>query len=319
MDKTFKNYDEMLELLRSRGIDLSTGELRGRAKVLLQHNGYYNLINGYKEPFLIHDEVGKPAIPEAYIPGTTVEDIYQLYSFDRNLRYSILQSTLYIETNIKSLISYAVSEVHGHQNYLLLQNFDTAQRDGISKVTALIADIQKQLASRTSDPSISHYLNSYGYVPLWVLNNILTFGQISKSYSLMLPAERVIVAKVLRVHDFELSNMLTLLTQVRNFCAHSNRLYCFRTKRPLLDLELHKSLGIERNVRTHEYLYGKRDFFAVMIVLKVLLPFRSFRALVNRIDGYFGIFSKNAILTEKDVRKQMGFPDDWKVLLLRQY
>ena len=56
-----------------------------------------------------------------------------------------------------------------------------------------------------------------------------------------------------------------------------------------------------------------------MIVLKVLLPFRSFRALVNRIDGYFGIFSKNAILTEKDVRKQMGFPDDWKVLLLRQY
>lgn len=94
MDKTFKNYDEMLELLRSRGIDLSTSDLRGRAKVLLQHNGYYNLINGYKEPFLLRDELGKPVDPEAYAPGTTVEDIYQLYSFDRNLRYSILQKEL---------------------------------------------------------------------------------------------------------------------------------------------------------------------------------------------------------------------------------
>ncbi len=319
MDKTFKNYSEMLDLLRSRGIDLSTSDLRGHAKVLLQHNGYYNLINGYKEPFLIRDETGKPIVPETYISSTTVDDIYQLYSFDRNLRYSILQSTLDIETNIKSLISYTFSEAHGHQNYLLLQNFDTTQRDGIAKVTALIADIQKQLASRTSDPSISHYLNSYGYVPLWVLNNILTFGQISKFYSLMLPSERAAIAKILKVHDFELTNMLTLLTQVRNFCAHSNRLYCFRTKRPLIDLALHESLGIERNVRTHEYLYGKRDFFAVMIVLKVLLPSRSFRALVNRISGYLGVFSKNAVLSEKDVRRQMGFPDNWRVLLLRQY
>lgn len=317
MDKEFKTYDEMLDLLKSRNIDFSTNEIRGVSKMLLQRHGYYNLINGYKEPFLICDDFGHPVVPEMYRQGTTVEEIYHLYAFDRELRYTILHCILDIETNLKSLISYSFSEAHGYRNYLMLQNFDVSQRDGVNKITALIADIHKQLASRTSDPSVQHYLNDYGYVPLWVLNNILTFGQVSKFYSLMLPAERASIAKVLKVRDFELTNMLTVLTQVRNLCAHSNRLYCFRTRRPLVDLSLHESMGIERNPRTHEFVCGKRDFLAVMIALKALMPPRRYRALINRIDRRLDPFSKpESILQKSELLAKMGFPENWRDMLL---
>ena len=37
---------------------------------------------------------------------------------------------------------------------------------------------------------------TYGYLPLWVLNNILTLGTISKFYSLMKQNERQTISKI---------------------------------------------------------------------------------------------------------------------------
>lgn len=42
-NKPFTNYNEQLNLLESRGIDLSTSDLKGRAKRYLQHEGYHSL------------------------------------------------------------------------------------------------------------------------------------------------------------------------------------------------------------------------------------------------------------------------------------
>lgn len=50
-EKLFQTYDQQLEILKDRGVDISTSELRGRAKRNLQHVGYYKLINGYKMLF----------------------------------------------------------------------------------------------------------------------------------------------------------------------------------------------------------------------------------------------------------------------------
>lgn len=55
MDKVFKTYDEQIALLNSRGIEILTAAERSEAKKALQHYGYYNLINGYKMPFLVDD------------------------------------------------------------------------------------------------------------------------------------------------------------------------------------------------------------------------------------------------------------------------
>ena len=61
---------------------------------------------------------------------------------------------------------------------------------------------------------------TYGYLPLWVLNNILTLGTISKFYSLMKQNERQTVSKIFRLSDNELESILTYVSSVRNFRAH---------------------------------------------------------------------------------------------------
>ena len=51
-EKTFKTYDEMIELLRSRNMNIPNGAPKRKAKIILQREGYYNIVNGYKRPFL---------------------------------------------------------------------------------------------------------------------------------------------------------------------------------------------------------------------------------------------------------------------------
>ena len=304
-EKEFKTYKELLSLLGSRGVDLSTSALRGSAKRAIQHEGYYRLINGYKGPFLSSSN------PEdQYIVGTTVDQIYDLCKFDRRLRSLCLSSILYIESNIKNIIAYTFSSMHGHKNYLVMANFDTSQRDGIESVTKLFASIQKQISSRWSDPSIKHYLSEYGYIPLWVLNNILTLGDVSKFYSLMKQPERQAVAKVFKMQDHELKSFLTYLSSVRNICAHDNRLFCFRTKRPISDMSIHSKLCIPTT--KGEYDYGKRDLFALMIIFRLLLSKSRFKTLTKQIQKeLLSLDAKLTVLPKDEILLYMGFPNDW--------
>lgn len=221
-----------------------------------------------------------------------------------------------METNIKSLIAYYFPKEYGHDNYMLYNNFDTQKRDANQNITSVIAEFQKQIASRSNDPSISHYLKKYGYVPLWVLNNILTLGQISKFYSVLKQKDRQQISKIFRILDNQLESILFCLSSVRNFCAHGNRLYCFRTKRPLVDFKAHKLLSIPQT-DGKEYDYGKRDLFACMIALYYVLPNAEYMKLIKEIYRLFGIVrTKLNVISEEAILKEMGFPIDWRVQLL---
>lgn len=306
-DKPFKTHDELIALLISRNVDISTPGQKSFTKKVLQHEGYYNLINGYSKLFLTS------TVPDdVYRSGTTVEEIYSLYEFDRKLRHIIFKYILSVETNIKSLIAYYFPQQYGHDNYMLYNNFDTNKRDADQNITSVISEFQKQIASRAKDPSISHYLKKYGYIPLWVLNNILTLGQISKFYSILKQPDRQKISKVFLITDNQLESILFYLSSVRNFCAHGNRLYCFRTKRPLIDFNAHAFLKIPKT-NGHEYDYGKRDLFASMIALRYVLPKSDYLKLIKEIYRLFSIIRpKLTAINENDILKEMGFPIDWR-------
>lgn len=309
--KPFKTHDQLIELLEGRGIDFSSSESKSFAKKKLQRIGYYSLINGYSSLFWDSSK------EDIYLPGTTIEEIYNLYLFDRKLREIFLRNILPLETNIKSLIAYYFPQMHPETHYLTYDNFDTSRKDANKNITALIAEIQRQVAGRVSDPSISHYLNNYGYIPLWVLNNILTLGTISKFYSLMQQKERQEISKIFHLSDNELEIILTYISSIRNFCAHGNRLYCYRSKRPLCDTTLHQSMQIPKTDKG-EYAYGKRDLFSVMIGLKLTISKTEYRRLVKELDiALKNLYSHKHILTESKILNAMGFPLDWKEKVLK--
>ena len=240
-----------------------------------------------------------------------------MYNFDRRLRSIFLKNILIIETNIKNLVSYTFSENYGHSNYLIYSNFDTSRREANKNITFLIAEIQRQIASRYSDPSISHYLKSYGYIPLWVLNNVLTLGTVSKFYSLMKQPERQEISKIFHVSDSELESFLFYLSKVRNFCAHGNRLYCFTSKNPIPTVALHSELNMTQNLNG-QFVQGKNDLFAVMIIFKLLLPKNLFRILVKNVNHELDLLRQSlSVLSEQDVLNAMGFPSNWRLKILQ--
>lgn len=320
-DKTFKTYDEQIAILASRGVDISTPQLKSYAKKALQHKGYYNIINGYKTLFLTNDDTGgiNETAEDKFKPGTTINEIIHLADFDKRLRSIFFNHILTVETNVKNLIAYIFSKNHGHDNYLIYSNFDIRKRDSNKNITSVISEIQHQISSRVSDPCIAHYLKEYGYVPLWVLNNILTLGTVSKFYKIMIQQERQYVSRTFHIMDDQLESILMYITPIRNFCAHNNRLYCYRTKNPLIDTATHSALNIPRSDSTkHEYLYGKRDLFAAMIALKPVLSDIEYKKMIKEISNALNILRKGiTVITEQDVLDSMGFPVTWKDDLLK--
>ena len=307
IEKVFSDYDTLIAILNNRGLDINSINDTAYAKDIISRLGYYNLINGYQKLFI------DPSTNK-FIQGSKLQEIHALYQFDSQLRSILLKYILVIETHIKSLISYFFSEKYGHKNYLVFTNFNTSLKDAESKITVLISDIHRQITNRYSDPCISHYLKTYGYIPLWVLTNILTLGTVSKFYSLMQQPEKQSISKIFHIMDNELESRLAYISSIRNMCAHGNRIYCHRTTKTLIDTKYHKSLSIRTN-QAREFVYGKRDLFAVLIALKGLLSNNEYSKLIKELYRAIGIL-KNKINTISidNVTLEMGFPINWRDL-----
>lgn len=83
-------------------------------------------------------------------------------------------------------------------------------------------------------PFVKHYLNKYGAVPLWVLQNDLTFGNVSHFYQLQKRGVQNAACKLVsqtsnrkqRLESIMLLRVIQVLSGFRNICAHDERLYC---------------------------------------------------------------------------------------------
>ena len=92
LEKTYKSYRQQLNILRSRGMVIGKGSQGSRVMRILERENYYNVINGYKEWFLASKAT--PTTDELYKTGTTFNEVYALYNFDRDLRNIYLKFLL---------------------------------------------------------------------------------------------------------------------------------------------------------------------------------------------------------------------------------
>ena len=81
MSKPFKIYEEQIEILLTRALDINSTE---DAKNILSQVNYYNLINGYKTPFL--DNKSSIEVEDVYKAASSFEEIYALHEMDRELK-----------------------------------------------------------------------------------------------------------------------------------------------------------------------------------------------------------------------------------------
>ena len=84
--KIFKTIDEQIEILRSKGMVFEDYD---KAREILLRENYF-FLNGYRSPFL---QTGS----KRFIDGSTFEELYALFSFDRFFRNIIFKNILIVE------------------------------------------------------------------------------------------------------------------------------------------------------------------------------------------------------------------------------
>lgn len=299
-EKVFRDTRTQIGILKSRGLTIHNKKF---AKQIIRRVNYYNLINGYKDLFLLPGTTY-----ETFRPNSTLEEIYALYEFDRQLRILTLEYLLALEKEVKSLIAYSFSKKYGHKNYLKLENFDCASPNKYEHVCDLLSHLYKAISRNINyDLSITHYVNGKNYVPLWVLMNSLSFGDMSKFCTNMHQKERNDVAKHLKwgLRDNELANCLAVLTNIRNRCAHDERLYSYLSSASLFN---NKYLRYFRCKTTNNY-------FATMIAFKMILSKRDYEKYQDKLEILLDDLAKSLkSISINKIRGIMGLPNNWKRL-----
>ena len=271
-DKEYKSYRQQLNILRSRGMTIGKGSQGSRVMRILERENYYNVINGYKELFLESKAVDD--VEETYKAGTTFDEVYALYNFDRELRNIYLKYLLKLENTFKTVIAHEFSAKYGHDNYLKIENFDNSEEKNISSSIKLIGDIQQEIARQMSKHHqvVTHYMTEHGYIPLWVLVNVLTFGKIENFYKNMKPADKTTVAKQFKLQPNELAKFMHMLALARNKCAHDERFFDMKFRERIHTQSI-RNFAVLEIIRAQDgsYTYGTNDVYALSIMFALLL------------------------------------------------
>ena len=184
--KEFKTLDEQIEILKNRGLVIN--DIDKTEELLLREN--YFFINGYRHIFMKNHK------EDSFIPGTTFEELYAVFQFDRSFRNVLFKNLLIVENNLKSIIAYKLSKKYGirEKDYLKPSNFSQDIKK-VRQVNDVLNKIKRQIKLNGRQHSATlHYISNYGYVPLWILVKLLSFGMINELYSILKPDDKLAIA-----------------------------------------------------------------------------------------------------------------------------
>lgn len=391
-EKIYSTHRKRLAILRSRGMSIPTTSSKER-NIIKKYN-YYNLVNGYKDPFLL----AKSSYPkwanleeDYYINGTKPSHLESLYLFDENLRKIFLEKLLKIEDVLKDILVQSFYEYHtdnmkNHltevlhreseylkRDYYNLDQTDTyviSEKSGLvytkissqrvivdehiirskpskysikrdSTYHSLIYIIYQHIANqRSKNDSIYSYLNKHTYLPMWILSNILTFGNISKMFEVLTVDVQNLIIKKLKLDSSNMANDLSILNTsrvihilslFRNSCAHNERIYCRKIHIPIDDefMEfLHKCPFAEDVLAlkgTQNYLnkrkYKKKEriqhsIYVLIFCISLFLKDKELEKFKKKIKQELDLLkSKIPAPAYENVLSKMGLDFDWYNLL----
>ena len=285
MEKPFRSIDDQLDILESRNLIIANRESANNSLV---RYGYYEIINGYKKPFMKSNDDD-----DGFVEGTTFEHLENLHSLDRNIRYSVANALEILESNIRQAVAYVVAKnISEDQNvYIKREKYNTGKKyqkryqhrwhDAWS-VDDLIYKMKKIVES-DSNP-VKHYRMKYGNVPPWIIVKEMPFGSLIWFFQLLKKRDKTQVLSILTGQNENTINgllekykfksafkeLLLLYLTYRNNASHGGRTYNFETKKYKLSYNeyIHEFINVTRG----DYRTGKgRSHLGV--VLKTLLLF----------------------------------------------
>ena len=302
-EKIFKTIDEQTDILREKGLIIN--DEKKTREILLREN--YFFISGYRHLFMNKEDKDK------FLPGTTFEELYATFLFDRAIRNTFFKNILIVENNIKSITSYQLSKKYGfrEKDYLNPNNFS---QDSLQsrQVYDVLNKVKRQIrVNGRKHTATFHYIEHYGYIPFWILVKVLSFGIMAEFYDILKYEDQAEISKFYNVSPEILGTYLSLLSNFRNVCAHEDILYDHRTQRVIPDSKFHRLLNIPKD--EDGYIYGKNDLFSLVIMLKVMLSKDDFEEMIIEISREVENLDKIVNTVPLDtILNRIGFPNNWK-------
>ena len=287
--KQYKTDEELLDYLETKNVIIKN---RKFALKKLEKYTYYSIVNSYKYNFKDSNN--------NYFPNVSFEEIYALYEFDKNLKLIMLEYALEVESFIKSLISNHISNIYGIDDYLNVSNLDSKANLVVRK--SLVDKINESINHNYGvHLAITHYKDNYGFVPPFVLTKILTFGVISSYYGLLKQRDRQIIAKRFKISDILLKQILKCLTNIRNICAHNDRLFCYRDKYTLKFKEIDSNYVIKDNLT---------NLYMMIRAMQIILDKRQYNSLARAVEKEINkLNNKLKSININNILRIMGYPN----------
>lgn len=157
-----------------------------------------------------------------YREGTSFEKIMRIYDFDRMLRSLLIGVLEEIEITMRAVVSNFHALKYGALGYLNAGSFDFHH-----KHQPFLSKIDRMIDANTDEALVEHHLTKYGGAfPLWVIMELFSFGTLNCFYLDMHPQDKKEIAETnFGISSRQLENWLQCLSDLRNHCAHYNRLY----------------------------------------------------------------------------------------------
>lgn len=201
---------EQIAKLKERGCII---EDEKQAAHTLKYINYYRLSN-YFEPF----EVDK----HHYEEGTSFNKIMTIYEMDRKLRSILIAALEEIEIALRASVSNFHALKYGAQGYLNPNTFDRSHNH-----QSFISRINYLIECNDEREFVKHYNAKHGgKFPLWVVMELFSFGTLAFFFKDMHAQDKKKLAnEYYHCSPTELDNWIFCLNELRNYCAHYNRLY----------------------------------------------------------------------------------------------
>ena len=287
--KPARSYEEQLTRL-SEIHDLTIDD-PARARYILSTVNYYRLTT-YGKHLRRADE------PEKFLDGVTLETLYGLYQFDMNLRHLLLPVLEFFEVQLRAKIAYRLAITYGSLGYMNAENFRAETLpNGSSVHKNLIGKFKNEVKRQGALPFVRHHKIKYGgQFPIWAAVELFTFGMLGSLFDIMQEADQRAVSRDYGLSPESLSRLIAAAVDVRNICAHYNRLY----NQPLEAQPL-----LPNRLRAYE---SDRLFPLLLALAHALGRERVFTRLVTGI----------ALLEEDYPEADLaccGFPENWRSVL----
>ena len=311
-DKKFLTYNQQMKLLRSKNNIVCA---KTPNKSILVRSGYFNIINGYKNPFVSSvNENGE----HIYIPDTSIDQIYCVKLFDEDLRSFLLKYITKIEEEVRALTGYKFDECN---NDGMISWYDTSAYDERYTLQNKMGTISKAYSelSRSKLDYVKFYMDTHKRIPTWIMIKVVnfsTFIDVLHYSKIQVPHA---ICKLYNMMDEKgypnvklLIGSLHWMRKVRNSCAHNERIYCL-TRSNGNRFRGNSSRILEPYLRMLRPAYTRhreQKLFDLFVYFKYYLPHREFQQFVSELKALlYDLKSKIDERAFEYIRVQMGIID----------